>query len=71
MLCEEQQTYLMSLSKNVDVVKIVFCTGLVYVQNTTISVLKILLDSGALHENYVFLSFLHKRGSVLYGYGGC
>lgn len=66
MLCEEQKTYLMSFSKNVDIAKVVFCTGLIYIQNQIISVYKILLDSGALHGNYVSLAFLHEHGSLLY-----
>jgi hypothetical protein len=56
----------MSLSKNVDVVKVVFCTGLIMLSQKTIMVHKIQLDSGALHGNYISDSFLHTHGDRLY-----
>ncbi len=47
-LMEELNSHVMSLSKNVDVVKVVFCTGLIMLSHKTIMVYKILLDSGVM-----------------------
>jgi hypothetical protein len=53
-------------SKNVDVVKVVFCTGSIDLAHTKIPVARILLDSDALHGNYLSENFLHKNGGFLY-----
>jgi hypothetical protein len=48
----------MSLSQNVDMVKVVFPTrSTVYLKNKTVDAYKMLLDSGALHANYVSEAF--------------
>jgi hypothetical protein len=64
-LTEELNSHVMSLSKNVDVVKVVFCTGLIMLSHKTIMVHKILLDSGALHGNYISDTFLHTHVRIL------
>ncbi len=49
-----------------DVVKAVFCSGYVDLRTSRIPIGRILLDSGALHGNYVSENFLHANGGQLY-----
>jgi hypothetical protein len=63
---EEQRTYVLSLSQNVDIVRVVFCTGMVHFNNSGIDIFKMLLDSGALHGSYISEDFLHKHHAKLF-----
>lgn len=56
----------MSLSQNVDLVKAVFCTGVVHFKDSTIDIFKMLSDSGALHGNYISEEFLYEHNSKLF-----
>jgi hypothetical protein len=62
-LQEQQRSYVMSLSQNLDLLKVVFCTGVVHFKDSTIDVFKMLLDSGALHSNYISEEFLYEHHS--------
>ena len=65
-LQEQQRSYVLSLSQNVDLVRVVFCTGMVHFMDSAIDIFKMLLDSGALHGSYISEDFLYKHHSKLF-----
>lgn len=66
-VCEDKQRFVLFLSKNVDVVKAVFCLGTIMLKKFLLPVPKILFDSGVLHGNFMSEQFLHKNETYLYG----